>query len=83
MSASWTYAKYAGSKWGKDCGNGAALRIRSVGARREEQIDQLAIFDKLLRVVFPANAWGNRARVLTRELRASGRHRKKHSSIKL
>jgi len=49
---------------------------------RWEQIDLINRFRPLRRVVFPADALGNRARGLERELRASGRHTKKHSSEK-
>jgi hypothetical protein len=52
------------------------LSTRPIGAGRGKQIDLLTVFDSLPRVVSPADALGNRARSLEREVRASGRHKK-------
>jgi hypothetical protein len=43
-------------------------------------MEPLTVFEMLSRVVFPAAALGNRVRALTREVRASVRHRKMNSS---
>ena len=57
------------------------LHTRSFGAGSEEKIDQLTVFDALPWVVISATAGsGWAARGHERELKASGRHMKKHNA---